>query len=180
VNSAREQESKLILGTSSTNLPEYQIGNGKSLWSWSYRDDVIFAHFLAAQALIKAAVDRPSPDMRVDGQGFLITDDEHIEFWEFARRIADAAGYPTDRDKVTSLSDSLILTIILLVHWLVWTVSLGRRKSHVEVMAVRSCMMTRTFNINKAKSILGYKAIVSLADGIERAGGSFRERNTAT
>ncbi|KAI9643946.1 hypothetical protein NHQ30_007297 [Ciborinia camelliae] len=80
------------------------IGNGKNLFDFTYVGNLIDAHILAAQTLLRHHK-TPIEDetMRVDGQGFLITNDEHIPFWEFAREIGDAAGYPTRKEDLRSI-----------------------------------------------------------------------------
>lgn len=153
-----------------------QIGNGQNLFDWTFNENVIHAHVLAAQALIRSFVQEPAPNLRVDGEGFIITNDEHITFWEFARRIGDAAGYPTDREKVRALPRGLMLALAIIGEWIGWLKGFGRtEKSQMESLAVRYSTMTRTYNIEKAKRVLGYKPVVSLSDAIERAGGSFRD-----
>lgn len=52
------------------------------------------AHILAAK------VEPPPEDMRVAGEGFLITSDENVVFWEYVRAMGDAAGYLTRREDV--------------------------------------------------------------------------------
>jgi sterol-4alpha-carboxylate 3-dehydrogenase (decarboxylating) len=152
-----------------------QIGDGKNLFDWTFNENVIHAHFLAAQKLLKSNAMDPPPNMRVDGQGFLITNDEHMPFWEFARGIGDAAGYPTKRDEVWSLPRTLMLAIAITAEWWVWIKTFGRGKSQMDRLAIRYSTMTRTYNIDKAKRVLGYKPIVTLSEGIRRAGASFKE-----
>ena len=40
---------------------------------------------------------------RIDGEAFLITNDECYRFWDFVHAIAAAAGYPTSPTKVEEL-----------------------------------------------------------------------------
>ncbi|KAF2802072.1 putative sterol-4-alpha-carboxylate 3-dehydrogenase, decarboxylating [Mytilinidion resinicola] len=152
-----------------------QIGNGQNLFDWTFNENVIHAHFLAAQKLLESFEKEPPPELRVGGEGFLITNDQHITFWEFARQIGDAAGYPTDREKVRSLPRGLMLGLAIATEWWIWLSSFGRKTSSMESLAIRYSTMTRTYNIAKAKRVLGYKPIVSLPDAIRRAGGSFKE-----
>ncbi|TGO48779.1 hypothetical protein BCON_0230g00220 [Botryotinia convoluta] len=66
---------------------KFQIRNGKNLFDFTYVGNLVHAHILAAQKLLLQHA-TPSlikdESMRVDGQAFLITNDEHIPFWEFA------------------------------------------------------------------------------------------------
>ena len=55
--------------------------------------NVVQAHVLAAYALLSAPPSSSIPvDQRVDGEAFLITDDEPVRFWDFARALGAAAG----------------------------------------------------------------------------------------
>ncbi|APA07519.1 hypothetical protein sscle_03g022890 [Sclerotinia sclerotiorum 1980 UF-70] len=155
-----------------------QIGNGKNLFDFTYVGNVIDAHILAAQKLF-LHLESPVGDesMRVDGQGFLITNDEHIPFWEFVRAIGDAAGYPTREEDVKSIPKMVGLFMAILAEWMVWILSFGRKKSRVNRMGIAYRCMTRTYRIDKAKKALGYKPRVSLKEAIRRSGGSFAVKN---
>lgn len=60
---------------------KWQVGDGKNLFDWTFNENAVHAHILAAQALLKAYVQKPaSDDMCVAGQGFIITNDEHMSF----------------------------------------------------------------------------------------------------
>ncbi|KAJ8059530.1 hypothetical protein OCU04_011188 [Sclerotinia nivalis] len=109
-----------------------QIGDGKNLFDFTYVGNVIDAHILAAQKLL-LHLETPVKDesMRVDGQGFLITNDEHIPFWEFARAIGDAAGHPTREEDVKSIPKIVGLFMAIVAEWMVWILSFGRKKSRV-------------------------------------------------
>lgn len=152
-------------------------GNGKNLFDWTFNENVIHAQFLAAQALLKSHVQPPSDDMRVAGEGFLITNDEHIPFWEFARAIGDAAGHPTRIEEVKSIPKFIGLTMAVIAEWVVWIVSFGRNKSRMNRVGIKMSCMTRTFRIDKAKRVLGYKPRVSLKEAIERSGKSCRQES---
>jgi len=171
----RDASAKRFVDSAKAGKLNIQIGDGKNLFDWTFNENVIHAHVLAAQLLLKTFDEKPAPNMRVDGEGFLITNDEHMSFFEFARKIGDAAGYPTDRAKVKSLPRSLMLLLAIIGEWWAWITTFGKGKSSMDTLAIRYSTMTRTYNIDKAKRVLGYKPIVSLSDGITRAGGSFKE-----
>lgn len=171
----RDETAKRFADNAAAGRLKLQIGNGKNLFDWTFNENVIHAHVLAAQGLLRSFEAQPPPDMRVDGQGFLITNDEHMPWWEFARGIGDAAGYPTNRDQVWSLPRGLLLAAAIAVEWLIWAKSFGRQTSQMGSLAVRYSTMTRTYNIAKAKRVLGYKPVVSLSEGVRRAGASFKQ-----
>ncbi|KAM3075772.1 hypothetical protein ACMFMG_007898 [Clarireedia jacksonii] len=153
---------------------KYQIGNGKNLFDFTYVTNVIDAHVLAAQALLRQR-EAPVSDesLRVDGQGFVITNDEHIPFWDFARRIGSAAGYPIRKEDVKSIPKFFALFMAFIAEWWVWIMSFGRKTSRMNRVGIRYSCLTRTYRIDKAKRALGYRPRVSLQEGIKRAGRSF-------
>ncbi|TGO30857.1 hypothetical protein BPAE_0003g01430 [Botrytis paeoniae] len=108
---------------------KFQIGNGKNLFDFTYVENLVHAHILAAQKLLLQHA-TPSlikdESMRVDGQAFLITNDEHIPFWEFARAIGDAAGHPTRRENVKSIPKIVGFAMAIVAEWVVWIMSFGR------------------------------------------------------
>ena len=155
----------------------YQIGDGTNLFDRTYVGNVVQGHVLAAHALV-SAYHGPAPstvpaDQRVDGEAFLITNDEPVGFWEFARALGAAAGYPTQADKVTVIPAWLGLVIVTLMEWAIWVSSLGKRDSSPIAAGFRYSMINRTYNVEKAKKRLNYKPSVDMAEAIKRAGGSF-------
>jgi len=160
---------------------KFQVGDGKNLTDFTFNENVIHAHFLAAEALLRSQVERPKEDMRVDGEGFVITNDEHVRFWDFARAIGAAAGHPTRIEDVTTVPKWIGLAMAVIAEWLVWIMSFGRKKSRLNTVAIRFSAITRTYGIEKAKRRLGYKPVVGLQEGIRRAGKSFSgvEKKTA-
>lgn len=153
---------------------KWQIGNGKNLCDWTFNENVIHAQFLAAEALLGAHGQAPvSEDMRVAGQGFIITNDEHISFWRFARLMGNAAGYPTRENDVRSIPKIIGLMMAAIAEWVTWIISFGRQKSRLNRVGIKFSCMTRTFCIDKAKRVLGYRPKVSLLEAIKRSGESF-------
>lgn len=157
---------------------KYNIGNGKNLFDFTYQVNSIHAHILLAEALLKSFISPPtSTDMVVGGEAFIITNDEPIAFWEFGRQIADAAGFPTNRASVRSIPVFIGLAMALFAEFMVWVFSLGKRRSRMNRVAIRYSALTRTYRIDKAKRVLGYKPLVSLKDGILRSGKFFRRQD---
>ena len=142
---------------------KWQVGNGKNTCDWTFNENVIHAQFLAAEALLKTHVQEPaSNDMRVAGQGFIITNDEQISFWKFARMISNAAGHPTKEEDVRIMPKIIALTMATIAEWATWLISFGRQKSRLNRVGIKFSCMTRTFRIDKAKRVIGYKPKVSL------------------
>lgn len=159
----------------------WQVGDGENLFDWTFNENVTHAHFLAARELLKVYGEKGRPvsgddDMRVAGQGFIITNDEHISFWKFARRIGNAAGYVTREEDVRSMPKVVGIAMAVVAEWVTWILSFGRSRSRMNRVGIKFSCMTRTFRIDKAKRVLGYRPLVSLSEGIERSGRSWKGR----
>ncbi|KAI0018741.1 C-3 sterol dehydrogenase/C-4 decarboxylase family protein [Xylariomycetidae sp. FL0641] len=125
-----------------------QTGPGKNKYDFIYISNLVDAHILAAQALTRAYGEPPpSSDMRVDGQCFVITNNERVLFWDFA-----------------------VKPFAFICEWSVWLKSFGTKHSTVTRESVHLTTITRTLNGEKAMRVLGYRPKVSISDGLQRAG----------
>ena len=122
------------------------------------------------------ALSAVSANQRVDGEAFLITNDEPVSFWEFARALGAAAGYPTQAEKVKVIPTWLGLVIVTLMEYAILVSSMGKRDSSPLTAGIRYSMINRTYNVEKAKKRLNYKPSVDMAEAIKRAGGSFSKK----
>lgn len=80
----------------------YQVDSGKNLFDWTYIGNAAEARIQAAYVLFEdysKPLSSISSNRRVDGESFLIINDEPIAFWEFARSLGAAAGYPKKKKK---------------------------------------------------------------------------------
>jgi sterol-4alpha-carboxylate 3-dehydrogenase (decarboxylating) len=136
-----------------------QIGNNTELADFTYVDNAVHGHLLAAERL---------EDPAVQGQVFLITNGEPILFWDMLRSCWTAFG--TTLAPPTRLPYPVALGIahamegisLLLSPFVRWEPTLSTFK-------VRTVSANRYFNIDKARTILGYAPIVPLEEGIHRA-----------
>ena len=161
---------------------KYQVGNGRNLFDWTYVGNAADAHILAAQALLKTSkstVTAPANET-VDGEAFLVTNDEPMAFWDFARGLGAAAGYPTREEEIRVIPRIVGLTMATIAEWVVWITSLGRRKSGMTRAGIRISTMARTYRVDKAKRRLRYKPLVSMKEGMRRAGESFAKNARKT
>lgn len=150
----------------------YQIGNGKNCADFTYVDNTVHGLVLTVYKLLEALRDGPHAlpaGKRVEGEPFAITNDVHANFWDFARNVGAAAGYPTDPTRIVSIPKSVGLGVATLVEWLVWLCSFGTRQSKIRRMDVNYSTITRTLDISKAKTRLGYRPRFTLDEGIELA-----------
>ena len=157
----------------------YQVGNGKNYFDWTYVGNAAQAHIQAAHALLDANRKSPSAiskESRVDGEAFIITNDEPVAFWKFARSLGAAAGYPTKEESVRVIPRTAGLALAAIAEWVVWIISFGGKKSSMTLSGIRYSTMNRTFRIEKAKKRLNYKPQVKMAEAIRRAGKSFAKK----
>ena len=151
---------------------KWQIGGGKNLFDWTYVENVSRAHVLAAEKLLMTH-GSPEADTtnarRADGETFFITNGQPVPFWDFARSVGAAAGYPTDVRKVTVIPKRLAFALGIAAEWVVWLTSLGRRTATFNHRSLRYSTQIRIFNITKAKERLGYKPSFTVEEGIEKS-----------
>lgn len=113
--------------------------------------------------------------MRIDGEAFFITNDEHMLFWDYQRAIAASIGIPVKKEDIKIVPIWVAYLAALVSEWYTWVVTWGQEVPLVTREAVRMTVIHRTFNIEKAKRVLGYQPKVTIADGLERAGKWFVE-----
>lgn len=164
---------KAMVEAAASGKYRYQVGDGRNMFDWTYVGNAAQAHVLAAQALIKYHTEGASADEGVAGEAFFVTNGETMPFWDFARALGAAAGYPTNPEEIRVIPKSVGLLIATIAEWAVWITSFGRRRSTMTRQGIRFSTMTRTFRIDKARARLKYRPLVDLKEGIRRAGRSF-------
>ena len=171
---------KPMVDAAATGKHRYQMGDGTNLFDRTYVGNVVQGHVRAAHALVSAYHGPPPSavpaDQRVAGEAFLITNDEPVSFWEFARALGAAAGYPTQAEDVRVIPTWLGLVIVTWIEWAIWFSSMGKRDSSPITAGIRYSMINRTYNVEKAKKRLNYKPSVDMAEAINRAGASFSKK----
>lgn len=156
------------------------MSDGRNRFDRTHIQSVVQAHVRAAHALVSAPLRTRSlsiipPEERVDGEAFLINNDESVRFWEFARALGDAAGYPMPPEGVSVVPKWLGLIVVALMESAVWISSHGKRDSSVMSAGIGYSMMDRTYNIDKAKKRLGYRPTADVDKGIRSVGESFKK-----
>jgi sterol-4alpha-carboxylate 3-dehydrogenase (decarboxylating) len=146
-----------------------QVGDGTNLWDLTYLGNTAHGHILAAQALTRISASEPPPPDRVDGEAFVITNDEPVPFWSFIRSVAAAAGHPVADKDVRVVPVWLFYAIAVMAEWAVWISSFGTREASINRKMVKYLTMTRTFDITKAKQRLGYRPLFNQGEAIKRS-----------
>ena len=140
----------------------FQIGNNKNFLECVHVDNAVNAHILAAKALLNPSL----ANGKVDGEAFIITDGSRFHFWDLSRLIWSAAGNSTPIKKVTVIPATIALTMAVVAEWAFWIFTLGQRKPQsLNKLVVLYCIRNHTYNIDRARNILGYKPVPDLIDG---------------
>lgn len=120
-----------------------------------YVGNVAKAQVLAAHALLAQSVDASHP--RVDGQAFNITDDQPANPWTFFGLMWSAAGDKPIK-RAIKLPHSVSKLMALGAEYGTLVLSRGKRRPKVlTIERVEFCIYTRTYSIEKAKKLLGFK-----------------------
>lgn len=145
----------------------FQLGPNTNLFDFTYVGNVAHAHCLAALALIRTSQLKtiPTSHERVDGEAFMITNDEPVYFWDFARAVWKAAGSDKGTEHVWVIGYDTGMALGAALEWVMWAVG---RKSKLTRREVKYSSMTRYYDCSKAKKRLGYRPLVSLQEGITR------------
>lgn len=153
-----------------------QIGPGKNYYDVTYISNLVDAHLLAAHALIDAhGKAAPPPERRVDGEAFIITNDEPVLFWDFNRAIAASVGFPVKKEDIKVVPYWVAMLAATVSEWSTWIFSFGRRQAPITREAVHLSTITRTLKCDKAKRVLGYRPRVGVYEGLEECSKWFVE-----
>jgi sterol-4alpha-carboxylate 3-dehydrogenase (decarboxylating) len=136
----------------------FQIGDNTNLFDWTYVDNVVHAHLLAADA-----------PAGVGGEVIHVTNGAPLPFWDFSRmiwsRMAAAGIEPIPRKRRIVLPRLVGMAIAILLEF----VALFTRKEPIFTrFRVTYCCVDRYLNIDKARRLLGYKPLVSTEEGVQR------------
>lgn len=147
---------------------KFQIGSNENLFDFTYAGNIAYAHILAALALIQTGklATAPLDYEKVDGEAFMITNDSPIYFWDFARVVWKELGETRGTEHVWTISKEVGMPLGSLLEVVG---KITRRPSKLTQRGVRFSCMTRYYNINKAKTRLGYKPLISMQEGIARS-----------
>ncbi len=145
-----------------------QVGNNDNLFDFTYVENVVHGHLLAARALLATAASSTIPldHERVVGEAFIITNDSPVYFWDFCRAVWNAAGSPLGTDHVWVLPRGVGMALGLMSE--IFFGIIRKPPTFNRQRIVYSCM-TRYYDISKAKRRLGYKPLVPLDEGVRRS-----------
>ncbi|EMD33322.1 hypothetical protein CERSUDRAFT_142263 [Gelatoporia subvermispora B] len=154
-----------------------QLGNNTNLVDWTYAGNVADAHLAAADRLpSRKDLDAYTVPHPIAGQVFIVTNGEPMLQWDFSRLMWRALGAPSeelDPKKVVKVPRLLALAVAAVSE--AWCKVTG---GHTELTRFTVIYSTATqwYNIDKARSALGYKPRVSLEDAAAMAAKWWHER----
>jgi sterol-4alpha-carboxylate 3-dehydrogenase (decarboxylating) len=152
----------------------FQLGEGNNLFDNTYVGNVVYAHLLAAEALIhtydRGANAMPLNHEKIDGEAFIVTNDSPAYFWDTCRYLWTRYGRTVDADKVWVLPQgfaSFAGGAAELTSWLTG------RKGKLTRESVKYACMDRWYSCEKLKRRLGYVPLVGMEEALSRSVRSF-------
>ncbi len=133
-----------------------RIGRQEKKVDFTYIDNAVHAHLLAAQRL--------APASPISGRSFFITDDRPVSLWGFINRLLETAGLPP-------VTRSVHPGVAYAAAWLVESVYRGlglRSEPRLTRFLVEEMATAHWFDISAARRELGYRPLVDLETGMER------------
>ncbi|XP_006874844.1 PREDICTED: sterol-4-alpha-carboxylate 3-dehydrogenase, decarboxylating [Chrysochloris asiatica] len=143
---------------------KFMIGNGQNLVDFTFVENVVHGHILAAEKLSK--------DSAVCGKVFHITNDDPVPFWKFLSQILTGLNYEAPKYHVPYwLAYYLALLLALLVMVLRPVLELQPTFTPMRIALAGTC---HYYSCERAKRILGYRPLVPLDKALDRTLQSFR------
>jgi sterol-4alpha-carboxylate 3-dehydrogenase (decarboxylating) len=132
----------------------FQLGDGKNIWDFCSTENVGAAHVLLARRL-------PIPDseqLQIAGKAFNIHDGQSRPFWDLPKTIWRLAGHKPSREEVTQIPVWFASTLAVVLEFLFWMFTFGtKRPGNMGKQQVEYSCFTHTYDISKARKILGYE-----------------------
>ncbi|XP_029627755.1 sterol-4-alpha-carboxylate 3-dehydrogenase, decarboxylating isoform X2 [Salmo trutta] len=148
----------ILVDTARRGKMKFIIGDGSNLVDFTFVDNVVHGHILAAESL--------RPESPICGKAYHITNDEPVRFWDFMSDILVGLGYAAPR---YHLPYTLVYGLALLLWLLSLLLSpLVAFKPTFTPMRVALAGTHHFYSCSRAKQDMGYKPVVSLKDGIRR------------
>ncbi len=133
-----------------------QIGDGKNLIDISYIENVVSAHILALQAIIK------NPESA--GKAYFITNGEPVPLWEFLNMILSLSGFEPVKRSVPVWAAIALSALTEGLHKLFNK----NNEPRLTRFLVSELSTSHWFDISCARDSLKYNPVVSNIEGIKR------------
>lgn len=148
----------ILVETAKSGKMKFMIGNGKNLVDFTYVENVVHGHILAAEHLQK--------DSPLCGKSYHITNDEPIPFWTFLSRILVGLNYDAPKYCIPywlAYYLALFLSLIVLI-----LSPLVRIKPTFSPMRVALAGTFHYYSCEAAKKDMGYRPVVRLEEALEK------------
>ncbi|PIO23569.1 hypothetical protein AB205_0025450 [Aquarana catesbeiana] len=147
-----------MVETAKSGKMKIMIGNGQNLVDFTYVENVVHGHILAAEYLQK--------DSPLCGKAYHITNDEPLPFWTFISRVLTGLNYDAPKYKIPYW---LAYYLALFLSFLVFILSpVIKIKPTFTPMRVALAGTYHYYSCERAKKDMAYKPVVSLDQAIER------------
>ncbi|XP_065499546.1 sterol-4-alpha-carboxylate 3-dehydrogenase, decarboxylating [Caloenas nicobarica] len=148
----------ILIQAAKSGKMKFIIGDGKNLVDFTYVENVVHGHILAAENLQK--------DSPLCGKAFHITNDEPVPFWAFMSRILTGLNYDPPKYHIPYWLAYYLALLLSLVLWLLSP--LVTIKPTFTPMRVALAGTFHYYSCERAKRDMGYKPVVSLDEAIDR------------
>lgn len=150
----------------------FQLGDGDNLFDNTYVGNVVYAHLLAAEALIQTH-DRgiaPLNHEKIDGEAFIVTNDSPAYFWDTCRFLWTRYGRTVNPAKIWVLPEGFATFAggaAEITNWLTG------RKGKLTRQSVKYACMDRYYSCEKLKRRLRYVPVIDMEEALSRSVRSF-------
>ncbi|PSN65143.1 NAD(P)-binding protein [Corynespora cassiicola Philippines] len=128
------------------------IGDGNNLWSYCSSRNAAESHLVLARALLN-----PDKWEGIAGEAFNINDGEPHLFWGFPRDCWRIAGHQDKSDHSSNIPAWFALALANILEFLYWVFTFGtKRPGLLGRQQVEYCCFTNTYNVDKARTRLGF------------------------
>ncbi|MCJ1326114.1 hypothetical protein MMC10_002778 [Thelotrema lepadinum] len=163
------QEHALIpaqLDTLAQGKTNIQLGDNKNLIDLISAENCANAHLLAMHALLDPDT---SANGKVEGEAFSITDDNPLPFWDVQRVIWRTGGDKTELKNVKVLPAWLANSMASMTEWTYGIFFWGKKSPEFNRHVVTFCTRTFTYDISKARRLLGYNPVSRIEEVLKEA-----------
>jgi len=133
-----------------------QVGDGENLVDITYIDNAATAHLLAADAL--------APDAACAGQVYFISQGEPVNLWVWINDLLERLGTPRVTRRISHTGARRLGSVMEFFY------RLFRRSGEPRMTRFLASQLAHShyFDISAARRDLGYKPLVTTADGVDR------------
>lgn len=149
-----------LLDAAQQGKTKYIIGDGKTIWEFTYVGNV-------ADACIKAA-DKLNVDSPVAGSAYFITNDESTLFWSHIGLILEGLGYEKPSICIPFFVCYILAIIIELIFLLISPLHKPKKPPTFSRARVMLLTTHRQLSCAKAKRDFGYRPAVSLKEATDK------------